>query len=190
MGELINFLRSEVEKKDYIIEELLLNAKHDSEGLDRADLITILQSALNIYGRVEGLRDFHRDWIFIPTNRYYDALRGLVSSGEIPKNSEEPFFTKEVKIGEAVGYLSVVHLFQIHSHAMPHHINQSSEIEEILYRVFSHADQDLKYRGMFLEKIRNELTTECAEDLVGGVSMAYGEFERILKRRKKTELPK
>jgi len=188
MSELIHLLKSELEKNDHIIEELLMHVQHRHNSYDRENLLTILDSTLKIYGRVEGLREFHADWVFIPEDRYYHALRGIICSGKVPKNSEEPFFTKKIKKGVAVGYLAVVHLFQIHSHFVPRCIEKGNNLEEELCRVFCCADEDLQCFRQFMAKIRSELNAEDAENLISGISMAYQEFDRILKRRKKKKL--
>jgi hypothetical protein len=183
MSEVISFLRSESEKQEKLLEELLnleLNCKGE---IVTEKLIEVLQHTYELYSVTEELRESYPDWVLVDSNRIYDLIKSLIALKSLPEPSKITSFPKLAGKGMIVGYLYVFHLFQVHLHGLFHLLNSQVNMDSSVHRVFGSVNEDLSIRREFIAKVRTELSMDHKRDLAVGVNSAYADIRNILTRK-------
>ncbi len=179
MGKVIAFLRSETEKKEHLFEDLF-SIGNEGADIDEKKLIALLQNSYILFSRVEGVRENYQEWTLISSNRVYDVMKAIIGFGCLPLPLCDMASIQLKNKATACGFLYVVHLFQIYSHALGHELREDGRYGEMVCRVFSKSNEDLRNRSAFLDKVRGNICLNDKADLKQGIEIAFDEIERLL----------
>ncbi|MGB6035573.1 MAG: hypothetical protein WBG42_04850 [Cryomorphaceae bacterium] len=183
MSEVIFFLRSESEKQEKLLEELLSLDQSYQGQIDRVKLVGLLQNTYKLYSAVEQLRHSYSEWVRVHSNRIYDSMKALIALDSLPEPWNNLSLPTCAEKGTIAGYLYVFHLFQVHAHGIYHLLNSQANIDGSVSRVFGYAQEDLSIRREFFDKVRAELDLDHSADLATGVNLAYADIQALLVKK-------